>query len=75
MSYNSPQGRVYTLADLERLASIDTFGQYTGAILGLIQRTKFLERENEALKKMDIDSESYKSQLLQLRAELNSLKK
>jgi hypothetical protein len=75
MSYISPQGRVYTLSDLERLTSIDTFGQYTGAIKGLIQRTKFLERENESLRKMDIDAESYKSQLLQLRAEINSLKK
>ena len=72
MSFNTPQGKAYTLADLERLASIDTFGQFNGAVAGLIQRAKFLEGQNRELV---LHVESFKSQLLALRAEVNSLKK
>jgi len=75
MSFMSSKGKAYTLSDLERLASVEAFGQYTGAVLGLVQRTKQLERENEFLKKSDLAAESYKQQLLALRAEVNSLKK
>lgn len=72
MSYNTPQGRAYTLEDLERLASIDTFGQFNGAVSGLIQQSKILMAQNRELV---LHVESYKNQLLALRAEVNSLKK
>jgi len=72
MSFNTPQGKAYTLADLERLASINTFGQFNGAIFGLIQQSKLLMAQN---KELVLHVESYKSQLLALRAEVNSLKK
>jgi hypothetical protein len=75
MSYNTPQGKAYTLQDLERLAKVESFGQFTGAILGLIQRTKQLELENSILKKKELEAESYKHQLLELRKEVNNLKK
>lgn len=75
MSYLSDKGRAYTSMDLERLASIEAFGQYTGAIKGLLQRVRMLEKENGELKQVSLAAESYKQQLLQLRAEVNSLKK
>ena len=75
MSYQTPQGRAYTLADLERLASIEAFGQYTGAVKGMVQRLKFLEEELVRLQKDNLTNQGYKEQLLQLRFEVNSLKK
>jgi cell shape-determining protein MreC len=75
MSYITSQGRAYTLQDLERLVSIESFGSFNGAVAGLIQRTKFLERENEALRASALLAESYKQQLLQMRHEVESLKK
>jgi cell shape-determining protein MreC len=75
MSYATSQGKAYTLMDLERLAKVETFGQFTGAILGLIQRSKQLEAENAFYKKNALDAESYKSQLMELRREVNELKK
>ena len=72
MSYNTPNGRAYTLSDLQRLVSIQAFGQYNGAIAGLIQHVKIAEAQ---IKEKVLETESYRQQLLDLRAEVNNLKK
>jgi hypothetical protein len=75
MSYQTPQGRAYTLTDLKRLAGIEAFGQYTGAIKGMVERLEFLEAEYARLSKETLTNQGYREQLLQLRAEVNGLKK
>ena len=72
MSYNTPNGRAYTLSDLEKLVSIQAFGQFNGAISGLIQHVKIVESQ---IKEKTLETESYRQQLLDLRAEVNNLKK
>lgn len=75
MSKVTANGMSYNIDDLERLASINAFGQYTGAILGLIAYTKRLERDNAVLKEKATKAESYEAQLLAIREEIVNLKK
>jgi hypothetical protein len=72
MSYNTTQGKAYTLDDVERLANIESFGHLSGAVKGLVQRARFLEKER---KDGMLLIESLQSQFLALKAEVNSLKK
>jgi hypothetical protein len=75
MSKVTLNGMSYTMEDLERLASIGTFNQYTGAILGLIHHTKMLAAENAKLKVSASRAESYEAQLIAIRTEIENLKK
>jgi hypothetical protein len=51
----------YTQNDLMRLCNINTFGQYSSVIAGLINHVRQLEREIKVLKEKDVKADSSRS--------------
>lgn len=70
MAFNTESGRAYTIQDLQKLSTINAFGQYTGAIQGLIANHINLDKYAKA---KTLEAESLKEQLLQLRKEVTEM--